>query len=266
MTHRKTLGFDRKIELAWLDAAAAAAARGEPAARSRGTLHALLDGLIAGSGPHSGRGKTITVLARVWLNPPPEAAGLRSRALELLGAAAPAERVAIHWAMCGGTHAFFVDTASAVGRLLKVQGNASLAQIERRVAEKWGDRSTLRRAVQRVCRTYVAWNVLREGSKRGVYERATAPLPVGSVVGRLLIESVLVGGARNAAPLSALVRDPALFPFEIQVRSDELRTSAEFDVSRQGIDMDVVALGRRPAPRPSKAQHPTLAFDGKDRP
>jgi hypothetical protein len=263
MTHRATLGFDRKLDLPWLDAAAAAAARGEPPAVAREYLYGLLAGLIAGDGPHSGRGKTITVLARVWLNPSPHADGLRARALGLLDAATPAERLAIHWAMCAATHPFFVDTAAAAGRLLKVQGNASLSQVVRRVAEKWGDRSTLQRAIQRVCRSYVAWGVLQEGSTRGVYEPARVRLAIRSTVGRLLIEALLLGGGRVSLPLAELVRHPALFPFDVEVRGGEMRTSPEFRVDRQGLDVDVVTLARV-KPKRKAAQQITLDFETKE--
>ncbi len=263
MTHRATLGFDRKLELPWLDAAAAAAARGEPPAVAREYLYGLLSGLVAGDGPHSGRGKTITVLARVWLNPSPAAEALRARALALVSAATPAERLAIHWAMCAATHPFFVDTASVVGRLLRVQGNASLSQVSRRVAETWGDRSTLQRAVQRVCRSFVAWGVLQEGATRGVYEPARVRLVIGSTVGRLLIEGLLLGGGRASLPLAEIVRHPALFPFDVEVRGGDLRASPEFRVDRQGLDVDVVTLARG-KPTRKTTQQLGLGFDAKE--
>lgn len=241
MTHRATLGFDRKIELPWLDAAAAAAARGEPPGVAREYLYGLLAGLIAGDGPHSGRGKTITVLARVWLNPSPTAEPLRVRALALVSAATPAERLAIHWAMCAATHPFIVDTTSVVGRLLRAQGNASLSQISRRVAETWGDRSTLQRAVQRVCRSFVAWGVLQEGATRGVYEPPRTTLAVGTAASRLLFEGLLLGGGRSTLPLAEIRRHASLFPFDIEIRSGELRASPEFRVEWNGLD-DVVTL------------------------
>lgn len=121
MSRKETLGFDRKLELAWLDAAAAAAARGDDVATAREQLFAVLDGVVAGDGPHSGRGKTITVLSRIWLAP--ALTDLGKRAISALdGAASPAERLAIHWAMCAATHPFFVDVVAAVGRLVRMQG------------------------------------------------------------------------------------------------------------------------------------------------
>lgn len=98
MTRKETLGFDRKLELAWLDAAAAAAARGDDVATAREQLFAVLDGVVAGNGPHSGRGKTITVLSRIWLAPASSPIGKRALAA-LDDAASPGERLAIHWAI-----------------------------------------------------------------------------------------------------------------------------------------------------------------------
>lgn len=242
MSRKETLGFDRKLELAWLDAAAAAAARGDDVATAREQLFAVLDGVVAGDGPHSGRGKTITVLSRIWLAP--ALTDLGKRAISALdGAASPAERLAIHWAMCAATHPFFVDVVAAVGRLVRMQGDVSQAQVTRRVAETWGDRSTLHRAVQRVCRSLIAWGVLQETEVRGVYRLAPGTRAVRGASARLLVEAVLVGGRNEAAPLADIVRHPALFPFDVQVSAGELRGAGEFQVERQGLDVDVVRVG-----------------------
>ena len=240
MSRRETLGFDRDIDLAWLDAAAATAARGEPLKVAREQLYAALDGVVAGDGPHSGRGKTITVLARVWLNP--TQGEMRSRALAAFHDASRAERTAIHWAMCVGTHPFFVDVAEAVGRLLRVQGDVALAQVTRRIAETWGERTTLQRAVPRVCRSFIEWGVLRETGVRGVYQGPASLIAAEGPVARVLIEALLVGGKRTAAPIADLVRHPALFPFQVALTGGDLRTAPEFRVDRQGLDVDVVAL------------------------
>ena len=240
MSRRVTLGFDRKLDLAWLDAAAAAAARGDTLADARKQLYAVLDGVVKGDGPRSGRGKTITVLSRIWLNPGLDA--FRGRAVTALEQADAGERLAIHWAMCAGTHPFFVDVAAAVGRLVRMQGDVAQAQVVRRVAETWGDRSTLHRAVQRTCRTLIEWGVLQETDMRGVYQAKEGRVSVRCNTARLLVEGMLLGGKRPAAPLAELVRHPALFPFSLTLSGGELRAAREFRVDRQGLDVDVVGL------------------------
>ena len=240
MNRRDTLGFDRKLDLAWLDAAAAAAARGDSLSDARQQLYAVLEGVVKGDGPRSGRGKTITVLSRIWLNPGLD--GFRGRAVAALEQADAGERLAIHWAMCSGTHPFFVDTAAAVGRLVRMQGDVAQAQVVRRVAETWGDRSTLHRAVQRTCRTFIDWGVLQETEIRGVYRAADQRPAIAGDTARLLVEGLLLGGKRPAAPLAELVHHPALFPFSLFLGAGELRFASEFRVDRQGLDVDVVSM------------------------
>ncbi len=240
MSRRQTLGFDRKLELAWLDAAAAAAARGDALPDARQQLYAVLEGVVQGDGPQSGRGKTITVLSRIWLSPGLE--GFRSRGLTALDLTDADGRLAIHWAMCAGTHPFFVDVAAAVGRLVQMQGDVAQAQVVRRVAESWGDRSTLHRAVQRTCRTFIEWGVLLETEVRGVYRARTPAFAASGRTALLLLEALLLGGQRPIAPLLDLVRHPALFPFDVTAVAGDVRAAQEFRVDRQGLDVDVVAL------------------------
>lgn len=241
MTRQKTLGFDRRLELSWLDATAAIAARGESLPEARARLNGILEE-DAGSGGEKGRRNTITVLSRIWLNADGSMTELRSRALGLLEAASAEERLAIHWAMCSASHPFFLDVTAAIGRLLRLQGDAALSQVTRRVMEVWGDRSTLHRAVQRVCRSLIDWGVLCETSTRGVYKAGPRQLEMSGAVARMLIEALLTGGPRPAAPLADLVRHPALFPFSVTLTGSELRGQPEFRVDRQGLDMDVVGL------------------------
>jgi hypothetical protein len=242
MSRKETLGFDRKLELAWLDAAAAAAARGDDTAEAREQLFGVLDGVVAGDGPHSGRGKTVTVLSRIWLAPATTETG--KRALRALNDATSAEdRLVVHWAMCTATHPFFADVVSAIGRLVRMQGDVSLQQVARRVTETWGDRSTLHRAVQRVCRSLIAWGVLQESQTRGVYRLSPVRRVASGASARLLVEAVLMGGRSSAGPLADMLRHPALFPFDVRLSSGELRSAPEFDVERQGLDVDVVRIG-----------------------
>jgi hypothetical protein len=54
---RTTIGFDRTIDIEWLDAAAARAARGQPTEEVREFLWRFLEDLVPGDTNSSGRGK-----------------------------------------------------------------------------------------------------------------------------------------------------------------------------------------------------------------
>jgi hypothetical protein len=240
---RRIVGFDRKLELDWLDATAAQVAHGASTEEVRAYLWRLLEGSVSAgsSGFNSDRGKTITVLAHVWSDVPEAARSLRERALKLLQEVDPSERLAVHWAMCVATYPFFSDVASTVGRLAALQDKVVLSEVRRRLAEQWGDRDITRRASQRIIRSFVAWGVLTDSKPRGVYEPA-ARMAVSTPVSEVLLEGLLLASERAALPADQVATNPAFFPFAISLSLSELRRSSRFGVDRQGIDMEMVRL------------------------
>src|SRR5215216_2604962 len=112
---RKLLGFDQRVRLEWLEAAAGYAAGGKSYDETRDALLDLLDGVVGGRRYASARSKTVTVLCRVWGGIVPGTEGLRSRAIELLPRVDAAERVVLHWAMSLAAYPFFADVALIVG-------------------------------------------------------------------------------------------------------------------------------------------------------
>ena len=240
---RPLIGFDRKISLRWLDATAEWTAQGLAAPAIRRQLERLLDGQVAGEGPHSARGKTMTVLLHVWAAVPDEVAPLRDDGLALLRGRSERERLPLHWGMCLATYPFFRDVAAATGRLLSLQGSAARAQIDRRMVESWGDRTTATRAVQRILRCFVEWGVLLEAGRRGTYSPAArVRVPSGNRIGPWLLEASLRGYGRREYPLRALVEGPSLYPIDLTSAVRDVSGNPRLELCRQGLDEDIVVL------------------------
>src|SRR5437016_4379369 len=127
MIASKTIGFDRKIEIEWLDAVAGRVAAGDTSDEVRKFLWSFLEGVVAGDSGSSARGKTITVISRIWVMLPEQARALRDAALRCIDSATTGQRVAIHWAMAIGTYPFFCDVAGIVGRILILNERVSLS-------------------------------------------------------------------------------------------------------------------------------------------
>jgi hypothetical protein len=241
MLKRARIGFDRTISAEWLDAVAARAMSGEPLEATRKFLWEFLDGAETGSTNNSNRGKTITVLARIWLSVPKPAEALKQAALNCLASTPGEKRIGVHWAMVIGTHPFFLDVATHTGRLLKLHGYASRSQIKRHMTEVWGDRSTLERAIQRVLRSMLQWGLLRIGQQRGELVAPVQRIGMDNDVSELLVHSILVGSG-NGLQLARLVNHPALFPFSIHLTAQDLATSRTFRLQRQGDQSEHVEL------------------------
>lgn len=243
VARRKTIGFDRKIDLAWLNATADWAAKRLPPEEIRWRLEELLADRVAGDGPHSARGKTMTVLLHVWVLVPDHLVPLRNDGIALLQQRSGQGRLPLHWGMCAATYPFFRDVAATTGRLLALQGTATLSQITRRLTEIWGERSTVIRAVQRVMRSMVEWGTLQETSDRGVFRgQSRIAVPARDPVGLWMLGATLGASERSSRLLGSLATDTSLFPFNLNVSAQEVREHPIFETHPQGSGDDLVTL------------------------
>lgn len=242
MNRRSNIGFDRRVDFEWLDAAAAQAATGASSDQIRAYLWSFLEGVVSGDTADGARRKTITVLNHIWGDVPGAAIQLKSRALFALPGCAHEERLAIHWAMTLGTYPLFGDVASAVGRLTALQGGFAIGHLERRLTADWGERSTLKRAAQRVVRSMVQWGALQDTSKKGEFEAPPKKLTIGPEVSLLIAEALLLDCEHGALPLDRLISHPAAFPFVLELSPAQLYGARQFEIYREGLDSELVTL------------------------
>ncbi len=76
------------------------------------------------------------------------------------------ELLALHWGMALASHPFFAKVADCIGRLLKLHGEFTAVQINRRLKEQLGDRASILRATEAVLQTMVNWRVISESAER----------------------------------------------------------------------------------------------------
>ena len=241
MLNRTRIGFDRTIRAEWLDVATARIANGDSADAARKFLWDFLEDVERGNTNNSGRGKTLTVLTRIWISVPEKAGALKRAALKQIATARVEQRIAIHWAMTAGTHPFFFDVATHVGKLIRLHGDANRTQIKRRMTEIWGDRSTLERTIQHVLRSLVQWGLLQPGQERGSLVGLPQRIQVDQNMSQLLVHAVLLGHGKGLA-FSQIIEHPALFPFRLDLSVRELMRNPDFHVHRQGDHSDFVEL------------------------
>src|SRR5947209_6488434 len=82
------------------------------------------------------------------------------------------DHLAVHWGMSMAAYPFFGTVAEATGRLLRLQGSAGAAQVQRRTREQLGERETVARAARRILRCFLDWGVLEVSTEKGVYQAA----------------------------------------------------------------------------------------------
>lgn len=236
----RSVGFDRKIRLVWLETVAGWTASGMPEAEIRAKLDLLLEGEVKGK---EARKKTKTVLLRTWLFPSEGLQALRDQGLSLLVRTNNSERLALHWGMVCASHPVVWEIASVVGRLLRLQGEASLSQVRARIVEIYGERSTVVRASQRILRSFADWRILEEMPARGVY-RASGPQRLEDLeIVSWLIEASLLSSGKKTMVLPTLLASPSLFPFVVSLTSKEAsNVNSRIALYRQGRNEELVSL------------------------
>src|SRR5947209_5227533 len=246
---RKVVGIDRKIKRAWLDAVLDRLVKTTDEAELRTFLDRTLKEELPGK---ESRAKSAGIVLRIWSGIPQERVRLRDRALALLPKISGQERIWLHWGMTALAYPFFRDTAEVVGRLLALQDDFTTAQVQGRMLTTWGDRATSKEAAQKLITTLVDWEVLRSTKTKGHFllaRKMTASTPELQL---WLLEAMLAASAADEIEAQQLLRLPESFPFTISVGVADLRRHEGFNIHRQGLDMDMVALRRVRVEQPPK--------------
>lgn len=254
---RKVVGIDRKIKRAWLDAVLDQLVQTTDEAE----LRTFLDDQLKEELPSKqSRAKSVGIVLRIWSGIPRERLALRDRAVALLPRITGQERVWLHWGMAALAYPFFRDTAEVVGRLLALQDDFTTAQVQARMLTTWGDRATSKEAAQKLLTTLVDWEVLRSTKTKGHFllaHKMTASLPELQL---WLLESLLWASESDEIEAQQLLRLPESFPFNVSIGVADLRRHEGFNIHRQGLDMDMVALRKvkvEPPPKPAKKRKAT---------
>lgn len=246
MKSETTIGIDRRLQLAWLESTASLSLAGTPPKEISSTLQGMLKDKLASGGP-DGRGsleKTITVLMRIWATTPEPLRSFRDEGLVLLQTGPKETAVSVHWGMTIAVYPFWGFVADITGRLLKLQGSATIAQILRRVKEQLGERETVIRSAQRAIRSYVDWGLLLDTGEKGVYKMAKQIIIDNEKLAAWLIEAALRSSGLEAVPLKTLINSSAIFPFKIEIPPVS-RLVGRVELHRQGVDEDILILKNR---------------------
>ena len=217
MTGRRfsQVGIDRLVRLDWLEKTAVLALAGNAAGDIRKALRDELEVSFrsCGRGVRGSVDKTITILTKVWVNPPGELFAFRAEGLDLLERTPRPMRLAVHWGMVMAVYPFWSNVAAQVGRLLRLQGSVAARQVQRRMRERYGQRETVSRRARYALRSFVDWGVIEDSSGQGIYGAAdVCPLDDARTV-VWLMEAQLHAKPDGRSTLSSLNDPLSLFPF-----------------------------------------------------
>ena len=247
MNGRKAqIGFSQRIRLEWFEQTANLTLAGNDKATINDSLQDLLQDKVSvgGRSVRGNREKVITILLKTWLTVPRELEKLRDEGLEILQGLPHKDRIAVHWGMTLAAYPFWGAVAAHTGRLLRLQGTATAAHVQRRVKEDYGERETASRATRRVLRSFIDWGVLKETGDKGVYGQGDQyPVEDPRLIG-WMVEASLRARVNESASIKDLLDSASIFPFRLAHISAEHVASLtpRLNILRHSLDDDLVML------------------------
>lgn len=239
----KRIGFDRVIKLDWLNKTAMICANRENLCGLKSNeVKTILDEYLEGHVSGENKRKTINILIRTWVNTDHEHIHIRDSALELIKTADENEKPAIHWCMLMLAYPIFLDVVFTIGKLIDLQNGFSLSMVRRRIYEIWGERSTLKYAIDKIVRSITEWGVIEDGDKSGDYKRKEQFTISNSEVKLLLIEAYLTASKRAYLQFMEVNKLHELFPFKLDLGLEDFHGSEIFSTNKMGMDI-VIGLG-----------------------
>ena len=228
------IGFDRYVPRHWLDTALAVAA-GEV---ERDKLVAMLEREIVGV---EARSKTMIILNRMWLSPHPTLADFARAGVEIYCADKDVDTLPLHWGLALASHPFFATVADCIGRLLKLHGEFTALQINRRLKELLGDRASILRATEAVLQTMIEWQAIREDrDRKRVFVAGRVVTKIPMPVSLWILEACLRATGR---PLGLNEPPNLVFLTKLsQLRETDISRQARLRLSVTGAGVAAVAL------------------------
>lgn len=200
------IGFDRYVDIDWCRSALDAAATESPIEVVRDQVAMMLPGIES-------QRKTIDVLKRLSTKPFEHLADFIGRGIAIYKRLGQDIVLPLVWGASIASYPFFGKTSETTGRLLALQGDCSIKELQRRIAEQYGDRSGIERAVTRVLQTQVSWqSIERDESAKRITKLPTILINDSELIA-WLIESVghYTG---KPIPMASIQSLPVLYPFD----------------------------------------------------
>lgn len=229
------MGFERYIQLDWCIAALEAANERQTVSDVKEQLAKVLTGVES-------KRKTFDILKRLWLQPLPNYTEFSKRGVELYRKHGADAVVPLNWGIAIVTYPFFGKTAEITGRLLSLQGDCSIKEVQRRMAEIYGDRDGIVRAVSRVLQSQESWGLIERVEKgKRLVGKTQLTLSEEEII-TWLVEAVIryTGKAVSLANLQSM---PVLYPFVLdQSLAYAVSSNKKLEIRSEGANGQFVAL------------------------
>ncbi len=214
-----SIGFNQTIRQSWLGFTLDLVTRGDTPRQIRHDLNQLLKDQIStkSEARRNDRDKTISIILKMWALPDPAIDGLRRRCVQFHVSHAKSDVSCINYVMALATYPFCAAVAEIMGRLFRLQGKATPVEMQRRLRERFGQRSTVVKGGRSVLKSFIDWGFIKQAKERGAYKPASKKEIADPVIANLLLEALLHSTESGSGLYSSVTRSPVLFPFNVDI-------------------------------------------------
>ncbi|ODR87376.1 hypothetical protein [Shewanella xiamenensis] len=226
------IGFNRHLEMNWLTQTAIWAAGGFDGVE----LKKHIDSLLAPSfSSQVAMDKTRNLLFGIWSSQSKASPqSFHDEACKLLLSHSE-QSLVLHWGLLIARYPFFYSVVSQLGRMARHDRAFVYGQLEQRVADEYGDTSTIKRSMQFVIRTLTNLGLI-SNAKTGVYQLSKPITVTSPVLVAWLAQAIILANDDRSRSLERLNSDPAVFPFDLLFSENSLSQSACLELHHQASD------------------------------
>ncbi len=241
MSTNQRIGFGKKVRWDWLLLAVQLRAKAVSFDDAREELERLIAETNAGKVAIT---KTMSVLRQLVFLPTPGCRSFSEHGIELFRRRGVAVSVPIIWGLSISAYSFFASCAETVGRLLRLHGEFTAAEMLRRLTEREGDRAFVIRIARFNLSSMLDWGLLEldAGSKR--YRRGKVTAAYEPEIMGWLAEGILLASDKTSMPQSQLFASNLLFPFDTKpiAAARLMAVNPRLQVTRLSLNEETIAL------------------------
>lgn len=241
MSTNQRIGFGKKVRWDWFLLAVRLRAKAVNFEDAR----AELEHLIAETNPGKvAIAKTMSVIRQVVFQPTPESRLFSASGIELFRQHGATVAMPVIWGLSVSSYSFFASCGETVGRLLRLHGEFTAAEMLRRLTEREGDRAFVIRIARFNLSSMLDWGLLELDADSKRYRRGKSIAMHDPVILGFLAEGILLASDKTSMPLSQLFASNLLFPFDTKpIAATQLATAnPRLQVIRQSLNEELVAL------------------------
>ena len=135
---------------------------------------------------------------------------------------------------------FFRDIVYSTGFLLQLQNNFTSTQLRNRLISKWGHRTTIIRAIDRIIQSLKDWNILIVNGKS--LKSNSKIIVKNESLCLWFLECIFRTENVDSMLFEKFVSLQTMFPFELKIPMYKIKQAKNFEFQIHGMNVEMISI------------------------